>query len=449
MAQAVVGRRGARASELRELARIAGPLAATNAGNLLLGVVDVAVVGRLGEDAIAGAGLGNATFFTIGLFGMGALLGLDPILTQALGAKEPERARRAMGQGAWLALGIFVPLVLLMGLVAVAMPWLGVPSSTVAPAREYLLARAPSLLPFLVLTGVRSYLQATGSARALVWATIAANAVNLPLAIALAFGVPAIGLPSLGVVGAGLAACVATLVQLTIACVPLWRAGIAVRAPLDPALARRALLLGAPIGLQFVAEAGSFAIVTFRMGAFGTTWMGAHQVALQLVSSTFQLALAVAAATTVRVGAAVGEGDVPRTRRAGALGILSGLCVMSVGALAFFVAPEPIARLLTDQDGVVRTAVPLLFVAAWFQLSDGTQTIAGAALRGAGDTRVPLIANLVGHYAIGVPVGLWLAHAVGMGAPGLWWGLFAGLSVVGLWLSARFAVLSRRPIARA
>jgi MATE family multidrug resistance protein len=216
-------------------------------------------------------------------------------------------------------------------------------------------------------------------------------------------------------------------------------------APLDPALALRVLRVGAAIGAQFTIEAASFSLVTFLVGDFGATTLGGHHVALTLVSMTFQLALGVAAAASVRVGSAIGRGDAPAARRAGLVAIAAGGACMSGGALLFVAIPGYLARVMTDDDAVVYAAAPLVFVAGCFQLSDGVQTIAQGALRGAGDTRWPLAINVCGHYAIGLPLGAWLAWERGLGAAGLWWGLSAGLTVVAVLMTIRFLVLSARP----
>jgi MATE family multidrug resistance protein len=435
------------------LLALAGPLVLTNAGNMLLGLVDVAVVGRLGQDAIAGAGLGNAIFFTAALFGLGTLFGLDPLLSQALGAGEPRRARAVLTQGVWLAVIVSVPLAVIIAVVAIALPSLGQEEGVALAARAYVLARLPSLVPFLALTAVRAYLQGIGHTRPLVWGVVLANVVNGPIAIALSFGWPVIGLPALGVRGAGLAATVATIVQLAVSMAPLptldrERGLDRVSRGIDRALLTIAFRLGAPIGAQIVLEAGSFAIVAFLVGHFGRVPLGAHQIALTCVSCTFQVALGVAAATSVRVGSAVGHGDRRGARVAGLTGIVTGATGMLVGALVFGAVPRLVARAITDDDHLVDAAVPFLLVAACFQISDGVQTVAQGALRGAGDTRVPLALNVLGHYVIGLPIGCALAYTLAWNAVGLWWGLSAGLSAVAGVMTVRFVIVSAREIAR-
>jgi len=151
----------------------------------------------------------------------------------------------------------------------------------------------------------------------------------------------------------------------------------------------------------------------------------------------------------VRVGRAVGRRDGPGARRAGLVAIAVGAAFMAGCALSFLALPTHLARVISNDPEVVAAAGRLLLVAAGFQLVDGIQTVAAGALRGAGDTRFPMLANVVGHYVIGLPAGILLAFGLGWGAMGLWWGLSIGLSCVALALATRFLRISRGEIARA
>lgn len=440
--------------ELEALLGEARPLVLTNLGNMALGLVDVAVVGRLGARSIAAAGLGNTIFFNVALFGMGVLFALDPLIAQALGAKERGTGARVLVSGLALALAMSLPLALLVLGVTEIVPPLSVAPETAALTRDFVIARLSSLLPFLLTLALRGYLQAHGRTRSLLLGTLAANVVNLPAAIVLVHGVGSFA--GLGVVGAGLAAGLASLVQLVVTALPVPRMlrGELERPP-RPSDAGRAtmakiLRLGVPLGFQIMLEAGSFWIVTVLVGRFGDTALAAHHIALTAVSTTFQIALGIGGATAVRVGRAVGDGtDTAAPRRIGWLGIGLGAAAMGLGAVIFAAVPDLVGRAMTSDAAVVAAAVPFFLVAACFQLSDGVQTVAQAALRGAGETVWPLVLNFGGHYLVGLPLGWWLAHEVGLGPVGLWWGLSAGLTAVALLLAARFDRLARAPIVRA
>lgn len=436
--------------ELRALLVLATPLVLTNLGNMALALVDVAVVGRLGETAIAAAGLGNAIFFAATLFGLGVLFGLDPLLGQAAGAKEHDRVWQCFVGGVLLALLLAIPLTGIILVAAHFLPAMGAPPETIELTRGYLYARLPSLAPFLLLIALRAFLQARGVTNSLMTGVVVANIVNVPLAWVLALGWPAIGFEGLGVVGAGLATFFATTVQLIVSAWPLFRlrgtASLALPVLVDAM--KRTLVLGLPIGLQITFEAGSFTLVTFLIGGFGTRSLSAHQIALSIVNCTFQVALGVGAATSVRVGMEVGRGEAIATRRAGFVGIAVGMLVMTLGSLGLLLFPASLARVLTDEVDVIQAALPFMFVAACFQLADGAQTVAQGALRGAGDTRLPLFLNLFGHWVLGMPLGLFLAYTLELGPVGLWWGLSLGLLTVAVLATARFFLITRGRVER-
>lgn len=439
-------------AEISALMRLALPLAAANLGQTLIGAVDTAVVGRLGERELGAAGLGNAVFFTVTVLGLGVMLGLDPLIAQAVGAGEPARARRSLWQGLWLSLGLGVPLSALVLGICAALESLGIEPASASLTRDYVLARLPGLVPFLVFIALRGYLQAHGNTRPVVIAVVIANLVNLPLSWVLVFGWDALALGGMGVAGAAWASTAATVLQLVVlgAAVARSREGAepGVWRP-DLALSRRALVLGTPVGLQLVAEFGVFGLVNVLMGNLDARSLAAHQVAITLASATFMVPVGVGAATTVRVGLAVGRNDGSGARLSGFVGIGVGVLFMLTAAAAFLTAPRLLASIITDERPVIDAVVPLLFVAAVFQISDGIQAVAAGALRGAGDTRFALLANLGGHYLVGLPLGVLLAFGLHQGAVGLWWGLSAGLTVVAILLALRFARLSSRPILRA
>ena len=204
--------------------------------------------------------------------------------------------------------------------------------------------------------------------------------------------------------------------------------------------------IGIPVGLQMGAEVGVFAVVGVLAGRLGSMSIAAHQIAISLASFTFCAALGVGNAASVRVGWAIGARDRAAVRRAGLVAFITGASIMSIAALSFWLIPKQLALLLSDRSDVIAASVPLLAVAALFQISDGIQGVGAGVLRGAGDTKFAFLANLIGHYAIGLPIAVVLGLHWGRGVIGLWWGLCAGLTAVALALLLRFLHLSSRDI---
>ena len=187
---------------------------------------------------------------------------------------------------------------------------------------------------------------------------------------------------------------------------------------------------------QIAVELGVFATVTVLVSRLNAIALAGHQIALNTVSTTFMVPFGISSAAAVRVGFALGKGNRPAAARAGWTALGLGAGAMSVAAIVLLTEPEWIARLFTPDEAVIAAAATILRVAAFFQLFDGLQIVVTGSLRGAGDTRTPMVCHLIGYWVIGLPLGAMLCFGRGLGAPGLWVGLSAGLIAIGLVLTA-------------
>lgn len=416
----------------------------------MLGLVDTAVLGHYGRDALGGSGVGNSVVFFVSCLGMGIMMGLDALVPQALGAGRRGETRYLLHDGVRLALWVGLALSIVVAVSPLILAPAGVRPAIAREAELYIWTRAFGVSAFVVQVTLRSFLQAHGVTRPLIWGVVIGNVVNLVCDWALVFGVPQLGLPAMGVVGAAVATILVQIVTVIVYALAARQvlAGLP-HVPRPPSAMRKIFRLGLPIGLQIGAEVGAFAMVAVVAAGISELSVAAHQVAINLASCSFSIAVGIGAAAAVRVGHAVGAGDHALARHRGRISLQLGAVAMAIGALAFLVIPAQLARLFTDDPDVVEAAVPMLRVAAVFQLSDGAQAILSGALRGAGDTRIPFLANVFGYYVVGVAVALVVTSGLDQGAVGLWWGLSAGLTATALGLYARFAWLTSRPIATA
>ena len=425
-------------SERTALIALALPLAAQQVGNQLMGMVDAAMLGHYSDAALAGAGVGNSLLFAITSIGLGIVMGMDTVVPQALGAGRIDDARRAVGAGIRLAILVGLMATLLVFAMPLLMRFVGVQPEVLHEATSYIYLRAVGIVPILITVALRSFLAAHHLTRPLVIAVIIGNVVNLMLDYVLIF--PA----GMGVLGAALATTVVQLVTMglyLVAARTLYQ---------DPAPAsttkdlRDVLHYGGPVGGQIFAEVGIFGVATVIAAHLGELESAAHAIALNIASFTFSFAMGVAAATSVQVGNAVGAGNLELARSRGLLGIRVGLAVMAGCAVSFLVIPDLIARAFTNDGAVIAASVPLLHIAALFQLFDGTQSIGAGALRGLGHTHATLWGNLVGHYVVALPLILVLCFTLGLGIIGVWWGLSAGLTVTAVYLVVMFLRGSRQ-----
>ena len=217
-----------------------------------------------------------------------------------------------------------------------------------------MLGQAPGMAFYGAFLAGKTYLQAKGITRPTLVAAIVANLVNVVMCNLLVRGddalalvhLPPVGLPHLGAFGAGLATSIASLVLAATVLRAAWSVGDR-HGPPDAAVvpARTVLRLGLPIGLQLLAEIGVFTLVAIIAGRLGPFVLSAHQVALGLASFTYMGALGISAATSVRVGQAVGAGESPR--QACFVGIGVGVVYMGVSASVFALIPGPLSFTLT------------------------------------------------------------------------------------------------------
>ncbi len=439
-----------RHADLRAMVRLAVPVVVVQVGMMLFGVVDTMVVGRLSSEALAAVALGHIAVITVSSFGVGMILGIDPLLNQSLGARDRSAFKRAVQRGFVLAAALMVPSTALLLPVGPILSLLGQPPETVPLAAAYAQISIPGLLPFYGWVVLRLTLQAMGRLRPIVATVIAVNLFNLVADWALVFGVGPI--PQLGPIGSAWASTVARTLLFVILMVvdrrylwPLLR--------LDrEALRWRPLLrtagLGLPIGFQLQLEIFAFTVIALLMGGLGTVTMAAHQVAINLASLTFMVPLGVAQATAVRVGNAIGAADSGAARRAASSGLLLGTGFMTVTALLFIGTPRIFAAAYTSVDEVMALAATLIPIAGFFQIFDALQVVSAGILRGAGDTRAPLVVNLLGFWLIGLPTSLVLGFRLGFGPQGLWWGLVVGLGAVAAFLLVRVSWRLRGEISR-
>jgi len=418
---------------------------------MAMGVVDTVMVGHYSARDLAAVALGNLYFFTAAVFPMGLLMALDPVVSQAVGAGDRPAVGRALQRGMVLALALGVPAALALIPGRVLLVLLRQPPDVVPVAAGYALAAIPGVFPFLAFIVFRQTLQAMGRVAPIVVTILLSNLANLLLNWVLIFG--RWGFPELGAVGSGWASsasrCLMVLGLMGFSWPlvkgylrPLRREAFQLR-PLA-----RMVRLGSPIGIQFALEYGAFGTTGLLMGWLGTVAMAGHQVALNLASVTFMVPLGVSQATAVLVGQGVGRGDAPGARRAAGAGLVLGVGFMSVTAVLFMAFPGFVAGAYSSDPLVLALAATLIPLAGVFQVFDGIQVVASGVLRGVGDTRTPMVLNLLGFWCIGMPVGVWLGFGASMGPRGLWWGLVMGLSTVAVLLLLRVRARFRRTLGR-
>lgn len=426
--------------ELRALLALAVPVVFIQVGMMLMGVVDTVMVGHLSAEALAAVALGNLYFFGAAVFGMGVLLALDPIVAQAVGAQDEPAVARGVQRGLLITCVLALAAMVLMVPVVPVLTWMRQPAGVVPLASTYVHLSIAGVLPFLAFGVFRQTLQAMGRMRPIVITIIVANVLNAGLNWVLIFG--HLGASPLGVAGAAWATTFSRWAMALMLAALGWPVLRPYLRPFRPEVLHltplgRMIRLGLPIGAQLQLEYTAFGLTGVLIGMLGVDPLAGHQVALNLASLTYMVPLGISAATAVLVGQEVGRDHPYGARRSARAGLVVGVSFMVMSGTLFLVAPRWLASLYTSSESVLLMAAALLPLAGIFQVFDGIQVVAGGVLRGLGDTRWPMFINLIGFWAVGIPVGILLGFRAEMGAQGLWWGLVLGLASVAVILLVR------------
>jgi len=411
---------------MREVFELAAPVVLTQLSATAMGVVDSAMVGRLGPSQLAGVGFASIWMWTLFSLFYGTASAIQTFVSQADGAGNTE----GCGRWAWHGFYAVAPAALL--LTAVLVPLVGPLLALLGPSPElqesavhYVTARLAGEAAFVVIMVLTSFFRGFGDTRTPLYVTLLANAVNAVLDYGLIFG--ELGLPAWGVRGAGAATAVGHWVGAVVLFMAFRRRAVNERFDTRPVRPdresiRRFLRIGAPIGGQWCVGMTSFAFFTTVVARMGDTSMAASQAFVMLLSLSFMQAVGISIAASTLVGRYVGAGDEVAAGRSFRSSIAIGLGLSGLIAALYIAIPGPLLRIFTDDPGVVALGRPLLVVGALFQIFDFVAIVTEGALRGAGDTRWPFAVETALGWGFFVPLAYLLGVVLGGGLTGAWIG---------------------------
>ena len=426
-------------AEIHPTLCLALPLVLAELGWMSMAIVDTMMVGRLPNSAVAmgAVSLGSAIFIVLALFGEGLLLGLDTLVAQAFGAGRREDCHRSLINGVYLSLALTPILSAPVFLMPRFLRMIHLDPALISQTIPYTNALTWGLFPLLLYFAVRRCLQAMNMVRPVAFALVTANIINALFNWILIYG--KLGFRPMGTVGSGWSTAIARIYMAAVLIGYLFRYDRKhhtelLKTPVDIDLRRirQLIALGVPAAVQFTLETGVFATVTTLIAKLGPLPLATHQIALNTVAFTYMVPLGISSAAAVRVGQALGRKDARGAGAAGGTAIFLGAAFMTLAGIVLLVVPRWIARIYTTDEMVIRNTAALLASGAAFQLFDGVQSVATGALRGAGDTRTPMLCHLTAYWIIGLPLGAYLCFCHGWGALGLWIGLSLALILIGL-----------------
>jgi MATE family multidrug resistance protein len=426
--------------ETKSIITLAIPLVIGQLGQMLLGVVDTIMVGKVGVLDLAALSFANSLWIVPFVFGIGVLTCVSIHTSSARGKGDSPFARNVCRNG--LYLGALVGLVMFL-LSLAAYPFLGhlqQPPDVVARSLNYYLIIMASLIPCIMSLGLKNHADALDRPWPAFWIFMGGVALNILLNAALIFGLW--GFPELGLEGAGIATFVARV------CIVVgmiwwfkkdrslteWTPEHWIKKP-DWKEIGSLLKLGFPAGLQTLAEVSTFAAAGLMIGYFGAEALASHQIALQSSGMAFMIPLGISMALTVRMGES--KDDSHRQRNIVTTGWVLTLISSCTTALIFIFAGTTVASWFIDKPDIITLAASLLVVSGVFQIVDGLQVASTGLLRGLHDTRTPATIAILSYWAVGIPSGFFFAHYLDLEAKGVWWGLATGLAVASIFLSIR------------
>jgi MATE family multidrug resistance protein len=433
--------------EYKHLAKLSVPITIGQIALIATGFVDTVMAGRISPLALGAIAVGANLWIPVYLFCVGLMMAVSTMVAHYFGSGRYASIRDLIKQALLVSLVLGILGLYAVRMLAVLMAWIGIDAGIVPVATEYLFAVSWGIPAICAYLALRFVSEGIGYTRPMMFIQLTGLIINAFLNYVFMFG--KLGVPAMGAVGAGWAT--ATVMWLNLFMLVfyilthhrytvIWQS---VKCKMDWSRTREMLRLGLPIALTLVSEVGMFSAVALLMGSLGVIEVAAHQVAINFAGMMFMIPLGISAATTIRVGHALGEQKAREARFRGMAGIsLAAVCMFGT-ASTMLLFPEFIVSIYTEDVAVANMAVGLLFMAAIFQLSDGIQVSAAGALRGMKDTLYPMLASVVVYWLFGLPVSYYLGIRQEFGPQGLWMGLVASLTFAAVWLVWRFQRISR------
>lgn len=415
---------------------------AGHVGQMLMGLVDTVMVGRVGVVPLAACAFANTVLSVPFVFGFGVLSAVSVRAAHAFGSNSPGEAASVARGGFLIALLLALPFV---GLAYLLLPWISVfgqPEEVNGIVGTYLLYCAWSMVPAFWTSVSKSFCEAFSRPWVPFWIVMGGVLLNIFLNWIFIFG--NLGAPAMGIDGAGLATLLARVASaLALFLYPRFARGLREAWPRGPLLvgsvtpARILARIGLPAGGMHLFEVSGFAFGSLMMGWISVNALAAHQIAIICAATTFMVPLGLSQALCVRVGQCRGSGRLDLLRPIIWGGALLTLGVMSTFMLGFVFGGRFLASAFIGEPEVVELTAKLLMVAGVFQIFDGVQVVAAGTLRGFEDTRVPMLIGIFSYWVVALPISYTGAFVVGWGAPAVWVGFVVGLGVAAVALSMR------------
>ncbi|RYH72459.1 MATE family efflux transporter [Flavobacteriaceae bacterium 144Ye] len=440
--------------------KLAAPVMLGMLGHTFVSFIDNIMVGQLGTAELAAVSLGNSFMFIAMSLGIGFSTAITPLVAEADGANDFKNGKSAFKHGLFLCTILGISLFLMVFFAKPLLYFMKQPVEVVELAIPYLDLVAFSLIPLVVFQAFKQFSDGLSMTRYPMYATLIGNIINVVFNYLLIFG--KFGFPELGIVGAAYGTLISRFVMVAFIWILLSKKEKSKAFVtnikffvLDKLMLNKLINLGIPSAMQMFFEVAIFTAAIWLSGLLGKNPQAANQIALNLSSMTFMVAMGLSVAAMVRVGNQKGLNNFLELRRiAISIFLLATILAICFG-ICFFLFHNYLPKLYVDYDDavnlvdnteVVSIASTLLIAAAIFQISDSVQVVVLGALRGLQDVKIPTIITFISYWVIGFPISYFLGKEEVYGSFGIWLGLLAGLTTAAILLYIRFNYLTNKLI---
>ncbi len=421
----------------KDILKLAGPVALTQAGQILVQLIDNAMVGQLGTLPLAATSFASSISIIFLMLVMGMSLGLTPLVGEMYSSGNHRISANYLQNSLLLYGGMGVVVFVMMTAFIPLMSYMGQPADVVAVAIPYYKYITWSVFAFMLFAPFKQFLEGLGNTKVAMTIIITANAINVLFNWLLIYG--HWGFPEMGVAGAGLATLISRLVTPFLIITYFWKRDslrryfdLFSRANFSWAKIKSLMKVGWPIALQFFLEVTSFSFLGIMMGWIGTVEIAANQIAILVSNVAFLILISIGSSVTIRVSHAYGQRDFGKIKKYAGAGYRLGLMWNAVIAVVFLLTRRFMPLIFNSDPTVVELASILLLLVALFQIPDGLQAISISILRGIQDVKIISVIALISYVLVGIPMGYLCAFVLGIGAYGLWIGITAGIVVAAI-----------------
>jgi MATE family multidrug resistance protein len=433
-------------SLLKETLRLSYPIIVAQLGGIGMGIADTIMVGRIGAAELAAASLGSAIFFLLFCFGFGLTFVLSPLIAQAHTKKDYATLHNNFSAGiqASLVVGIIVMFALFLSVLS--LPYLGQDAEVERLTFSYLISLAFGVIPFILFFTLRNFTDGISMTKVAMYITLVALLTNVFLNWVFIFG--NLGVEKMGLLGAGIATTITRFLMFFAMVIYIQRNKITknilkgfVWYKSSKKDRLKVYQLGLPAGLQYFFEIASFSIAAIMAGWLGKYELASHQIVINLASTTYLITMGFSMAGSILVAQGVSEKDFVKIKRVSIINLFLGTLFMVFASLCFIFFPNFWIRLYSDEPRLIEISLGLLFIACFFQVSDGLQCVGLGILRGFEDIKLPTLFTMIAYWGIGLPAAYVLGFTLSLGVDGIWYGLSLGLTFSALLLNIRFFYL--------